>query len=134
MLKIYIASPYTIGSQANNVKRQIDASHILMNNGYAPYTPLLSHFQEMVHTRPEKDWMNLDLEYLKICDAVFRIIPIDDDGNIIPSRGADLEEKIAKENNIPIFFFKSVDDLKKQLNNIKIKIKDRLYALIENAN
>lgn len=117
MYKIYIASPYTNGWQSENVKRQMDASHLLMDKGFAPYTPLLTHFQAMVHPRPESDWLKLDLEYLKVCDAVFRIIPRDNKGNIIPSSGADLEEKTAKENNIPVFHFYSVEDMKKRLDN-----------------
>jgi hypothetical protein len=117
MYKIYIASPYTIGWQNDNVKRQIDAAHLLMDKGFAPYTPLLTHFQAMVHPRPESDWLKLDLEYLKICDAVFRIIPRDDKGNIIPSSGADLEEKTAKENNIPVFHFYSIKNMEDTLKN-----------------
>lgn len=126
MLKIYIASPYTHGWQADNVKRQLDASHILMDHGYAPYTPLLTHFQEMIHTRLEKDWLDLDIEYLKVCDAVFRIIPTDNNGDIIPSKGADLEEETAIKNDIPVFHFHSIKDLKYQLNNERKTVIDKI--------
>ncbi len=117
MYKIYIASPYTLGSQAQNVRRQIDAANILMDFGYAPYTPLLFHFQELVHPRPEHEMLSLELEYLKICDALFRIIPRDENNNVIISKGADIEEQIANNNLIPVYKFLSIDDLRDTLNS-----------------
>ena len=112
MYKIYIASPYTLGGQAQNVRRQIDAANILMDFGYAPYTPLLFHFQELIHPRPEHEMLSLELEYLKICDAVFRIIPRDINNDVIISRGADLEERTANDLLIPVFKFFSVDEIR----------------------
>ena len=55
MIKVYIASLYTKGDVAVNVKRQIDAAHEVMNNGFAPFVPLYSHFQHMVHPRPYEE-------------------------------------------------------------------------------
>jgi hypothetical protein len=34
MIKVYIASPYTIGDVAVNVRHQIDAADELMSSGY----------------------------------------------------------------------------------------------------
>jgi hypothetical protein len=118
MYKIYIASPYTHGWQAENVKRQIDAATLLMDNGFAPYAPLLFHYIELQHPRPESLMLQIELEFLKTCDAVFRIIPRDKNGQIIPSKGADLEEKTAKKHGIPVFHFHSVEDLKENLSRI----------------
>jgi len=133
MYKIYIASPYTLGGQAQNVRRQIDAGDVLMDFGYAPYTPLLFHFLELVHPRPEHEMLALKLEYLKVCDAVFRIIPMDKNDDIIISKGADLEEQTADDNLIPVFTFFSVDSIRDILNtkSKKQKIDQQIFNSIE---
>lgn len=79
MIKVYIASPYTIGDVARNVKEAMDTADKLMNLGFAPFCPLYSHFQHMAHPRPYHDWMRLDLEWLKVCDCLLRL-PGESDG------------------------------------------------------
>ena len=101
MIKVYIASPYTLGDIAVNVKRQIDAVDELMNYGFAPFAPLYSHFQHMVHPRPYEDWVDVDLEWVKVCDCVLRL-----DGE---SKGADGEVNLAQTMGKPIFY--SVEDV-----------------------
>jgi len=95
MIKVYIASPYTIGDCAINVRRQIDAANELMNNGFAPFVPLYSHFQHMIHPRPYQDWVDIDLVWVESCDALLRL-----DGE---SKGADGEVDHALKHNIPVF-------------------------------
>jgi len=102
MVKVYIASPYTLGDVAVNVKRQIDCADELRNYGFAPFAPLYSHFQHMAHPRPYSDWVKIDLEWVKVCDALLRL-----EGE---SKGADGEVDFARENNIPVFY--SIDALK----------------------
>ena len=102
MKMVYIASPYTIGDMAQNVKRQIDAADELMNVGFCPIIPLLSHFQHMVHPRPYEDWMEIDKEKLRRCDVVLRLPG--------ESKGADIEVALAHELGIPVF--KSVNWVK----------------------
>lgn len=101
MIKVYIASPYTLGDVAVNVKRQMDVADTLMNEGFAPFVPLYSHFQHMVHPRPYQDWIKIDLEWVTVCDCMLRL-----DGK---SSGADGEEKYAKELGMNIFY--SVEEL-----------------------
>lgn len=101
MIKVYIASPYTKGDVAVNVKRQLDCVDTLMNFGFAPFAPLYSHFQHMAYPRPYEDWIKIDLEWVKVCDCLLRL------GG--ESSGADGEVKFAKQNNIPIFY--SLTDL-----------------------
>lgn len=96
MIKVYIASPYTIGDQAVNVKISMDAAHELMNFGYAPFAPLLSHFQHMMHPRPYEDWMAMDFVWIEACDCVLRIPG--------ESSGADREVKFANEKGIPVYY------------------------------
>ena len=101
MLKVYIASPYTLGDVAVNVKIQMDAADILMNEGFAPFVPLYSHFQHMAHPRPYRDWIILDLEWVKTCDCLLRLPG--------KSSGADGEVRYAKELEKPVFY--SIDEL-----------------------
>lgn len=95
-IKVYIASPYTKGNQAVNVRRQIDMVDLLMNNGFVPYAPLYSHFQHLVHPRPYQDWIDIDLFWVEDCDCLLRL-----DGE---SNGADIEVTHAKENGKPVFY------------------------------
>ena len=109
-IKIYIASPYTNGWMPLNVQRQLALTENLILLGFYPYTPLLNHFTEIYTNKvPEYKWLDLDFEYLKICDAILRIKPLDKNGNEITSYGADLEESLAKKHGIPIFY--DIDDL-----------------------
>jgi hypothetical protein len=96
MIKVYIASPYTIGDVAVNVKFQLDIADTLMNRGFAPFVPLFAHFQHMVHPRSYQDWIDLDLDWISSCDAVLRL------GG--ESKGADGEVNKAKELNKFVFY------------------------------
>lgn len=114
MIRIYIASPYTNGDKQDNVNLQMDAAHELLNRGYAPFTPTLSHYMELRNPRPEHDWLKLDFEYLVLCDVLIRIKPIKD-GFEMKSNGADQEEALARLNDIPVFIFNSIEEMCKYL-------------------
>jgi hypothetical protein len=92
--KIYIASAYTVGDTAINVKRQIDVADQLISLGFAPFAPLMSHFQHMVHPRPYMVWIHLDQEWVLACDAVLRLPGV--------SAGADSEVALARQHGIPV--------------------------------
>ena len=96
MIKVYLASAYRIGDTAINVKRQIDMADRLMDEGFSPYVPVLSHFQHLVHPRDYEDWIRNDLIWLRLCDCILRLVG--------ESEGADLECKEAAKNYIPVFF------------------------------
>jgi len=108
-IKVYIASPYSNGWMPTNIRRQFDAAGELINLGFFPYVPLLTHFMELYTHRTEAHWLQQDFVFLKVCDAVLRLKPVDEMGIEIPSLGADLEETLAMENGIPIFY--SIEDL-----------------------
>jgi hypothetical protein len=103
-IRVYIASPYTKGWMPSNVRLQLETTDKLIDLGYIPYTPLLMHFQEIYSSKDEHVWLKIDFEFLKVCDAVLRIKPIGKDGKEIPSAGADLEEQLANEEGIPVFY------------------------------
>lgn len=102
MKKIYIASQYTVGDAAVNVRRQMDAADQLITLGFAPFVPLMSHFQHMVHPRDYNDWIRLDQDWILSCDVLLRL-----PGG--PSVGADLEVAWAKKNGIPVVY--SIEEL-----------------------
>lgn len=85
--KVYIASPYTKGDTAKNVKRQMDAFDILVKEGFVPYAPLLSHFQHIYSDISYNKWLELDKEWIDVCDCVLRLRG--------PSKGADEEVNYA---------------------------------------
>jgi hypothetical protein len=101
MVKVYIASPYTIGDVAVNVKKQIDVASILMDYGYAPFVPTLAHFQHLMYPRPYQDWLRCDVEWVKCCNALLRLPGT--------SKGADAEVAVAMDNGLPVFY--SIMDL-----------------------
>jgi len=101
MKKVYIASPYTLGDVAVNVKFQMDTFDELVNLGFAPFVPLYSHFQHMMHPRPYEDWVRLDFEWINVCDCLLRL------GG--ESKGADAEVEYVKKLGIPVYY--SIKDL-----------------------
>jgi len=103
MIAVYIASPYTKGDVAVNVKKQIDCYDQLMNLGFAPFAPLYSHFQHMAHPHPYEDWIRVDREWVLRCDCLLRLPG--------ESSGADEEVKLARDNRIPVFH--SITELKR---------------------
>ena len=95
MIKVYIASPYTLGDRETNVRRQIDLFKELIELGFVPFAPLWAHYQELVHHMSDEEWLRWDFAWLDQCDVVIRL-----DGK---SAGADQEEKHANEMGIPVF-------------------------------
>ena len=104
MIKVYIASPYTVGNTGRNVKAQIDAFIHLLDNGYLPFAPLLAHFVHIAHPKPYDYWTAYDNEWLKNCDVLLRLPG--------ESPGADREVELARSLNIPVV--KSLPELIKK--------------------
>lgn len=92
---IYVASPYTRGDVAVNVRRSMEFGDILLRNHLVPVLPLLSHFWHIVSPKDYDVWTTLDLAMVKKCDAVFRMEGV--------SLGADAEVLYAHEHGIPVF-------------------------------
>ena len=103
-IKVYIASPYSNGWMPTNIRRQFDAANQLIGLGYFPMVPLLSHFMELYVHHEEHYWLQHDMVFLKTCDALLRLKPVDEKGNEITSKGADKEEALARECGIPVFY------------------------------
>lgn len=103
-LRVYIAGPYTAPTRREveeNVWTAIRAMHRLMDHGFAPFCPHLSHYAEIRRPRPYEDWMGLDLAMLPVMHALLRLPGT--------SPGADREVTRASELGIPVFL--GEDDL-----------------------
>lgn len=96
MKRIFVSGPYTKGDTQQNVKFSMDITNDLINLGFAPYCPHLTHFLHLNQFQPYEKWLEIDLEYLKICDAILRLPG--------ESKGADLEVSFAVKNKIPVFY------------------------------
>ena len=96
MKMIYIASPYTKGDTADNVRVQMDAFHQLAKAGFCSYAPLISHYQQIYRPLDYETWLSMDLEIVSRCDAVLRL-PGD-------SSGADREVEHAHQCGKPVYF------------------------------
>ena len=96
MIRVYIASPYTIGDQARNVYNSLEVANILIELGLYPFCPLLTHFQHMMFPQSYDKWLELDMEWLKQCTCLLRLPG--------ESKGADLEVQEALDNNLPVFY------------------------------
>ncbi len=88
MIRIYIASPYTKGDREENVKRAMAVFDRLVKQGFAPYAPLLSHYQHQYYPLPYETWLKLDMEWLRQCHALIRLTG--------ESHGADIEMALAR--------------------------------------
>lgn len=91
MIVVYIASAYTIGDVEENVKQQINVGHQLMDLGFCPVLPLLSHFMHLIRQRDYEEWMKIDYELINRSDYILRLPG--------ESKGADREVEYAKKNN-----------------------------------
>lgn len=92
-LRVYIAGPYTKGDPAINTRTAMHLAHELLEMGFAPYCPHLSHFMHLLKPQSWDTWMDLDLAYLEVCDVLVRIPG--------ESRGATIEEAYATKRGIP---------------------------------
>jgi len=123
-LKVYIASPYTKGWSFDNVRRQLKAKDILLNNGFTPFAPLMAHFYQIyTENHDERQMMGWELEWLNVCDFMVRLRVRLEDGSELSSFGSDEEESKANEWGIPIYTFWSLEELEywaKNINPIEI--------------
>lgn len=90
---VYIAGPYSSAPE-QNTRRAIEVGHEVMDAGLTPYVPHLSHFMELVKSRPYEDWMKIDFEFILCADVLVRLIGA--------SSGSDRETEFAKRHAVPI--------------------------------
>jgi len=94
-MRVYIAGPYTKGDVVLNVRKAVETGQKVLEKGHWPYIPHLTHFWHMLYPGEYQQWLDLDMEYLRVCHALVRI-PGD-------SSGADLEVAEANRLGIPVY-------------------------------
>lgn len=95
-ITVYVAGPMTTGDLIENIRNAINTAETIWEHGFIPFVPHLMHFYDIQHPHSYKEWIAYDLEWLRKCDAVFRM-----EGE---SNGADLEVTEARTKEIPVFF------------------------------
>lgn len=100
--KIYVSGPMTgSGVMAENVAKGIEAGRKLIELGFAPYVPQLTHYLDPDNTIAHHVWMDVDLPWVQMADGVLRLPGV--------SSGADTEVRHARACRIPIF--ESIEEL-----------------------
>ena len=95
-LRVYLAGPISQGDVLENVTNAIKLGKRMVKDGLAPYIP---HFDSYMFPGNDISWnafLEWDLEWLPLCEAVFRITG--------ESEGADKEVEVARELSIPVFY------------------------------
>ena len=94
--RIYISGPLTSsGNELENVQAAILACRRLIAAGFAPMVPHLFHYVDPGGEVPHATWMEVDLPWVEVADAVLRLPG--------ESAGADIEEEHARLGGIPVF-------------------------------
>jgi hypothetical protein len=92
---VYVASPYTKGDVAVNVRLNIGVADELAQAGFFPFAPLLTHFWHLLHPHPYEFWCAHDNAWIERCDCLVRL-PGD-------STGADREVELARAKGVPVY-------------------------------
>lgn len=99
---IYVSGPYTADTDEEikaNVHKAIKVAVSIFKKGHYPIVPHLSYWLDAANRvagleMSWHDWMKLDIELLKKCDALFYIAP---------SKGANIEKETAISLNKPVY-------------------------------
>lgn len=118
-MRVYLASPISVGNLFDNINTAIDCFHRLRREGLAPLCPALSVFAggcwldadyepdagdsvavvakaaRLPRGTKHSDWMDVDLPWVSVSDCVLRLPG--------ESRGADEEVAWARARGIPVF-------------------------------
>jgi hypothetical protein len=93
---IYIAGPYSTPYPIYNIRLALEAADRLIASGWGhPVVPHLTGFWDFAYPRRYEEWLALDLESMRGCNAVWRIQGA--------SSGADGEVAEARDLGLPVF-------------------------------
>lgn len=98
--RIYVAGPYSSDPLANT-QTAIAYGNRLLELGYAPFIPHLSHFWHELFDHDYEEWLDYGLEWVKVCDAILRLPG--------ESNGADFETELAAGIDVPVYH--SIEEL-----------------------
>lgn len=92
---VYLAGPIS-SDPLGHTHEAIGIADNLLAKGFVPFVPHLSVLWQMIKPKQHAEWLEMDFEILRRCDALLRI-----PGESI---GADMEVVFAKENGIPVMW------------------------------
>jgi hypothetical protein len=92
---VYISAPYTLGDQLVNVRNACLAGDGILKKGHYPLVPHLTALYHAISPKSYDEWLDLDRHIIPHCDALLRLPG--------KSKGADIEEALAKKLGIPIY-------------------------------
>ncbi|OHB70483.1 MAG: hypothetical protein A2V70_06230 [Planctomycetes bacterium RBG_13_63_9] len=93
--RIYISGPLSSsGNERENVARAVAVARQLIDLGFAPFCPHLSWYLDPAGEIPHDTWMEVDLPWVAVADAVLRIPG--------ESLGADIEVDHARAVGVPV--------------------------------
>lgn len=108
-LRVYVSGPYTADiPEAVEVTAAIKAGQHLLKAGFAPLIPHLSHYWHERHPNHWEEWIELDLAWIAVSDAILRLPG--------PSRGTAIECALADRLGIPIY-----DSIEKLIENPPVR-------------
>lgn len=94
-MRVYIAGPYTKPNPEVNVANAIFMGDWVKALGHSVYIPHLTHFWEKQIHHDYEFWMQHDLEWMDVCDAILRLPG--------ESTGADREVQYARDHGKQVF-------------------------------
>lgn len=102
LFRVYLSGPIGNGNlatpaeQRSNVTLAVTHFVELIRRGFAPFCPHLTYHveQDYGHKVAYQDWLAVDLEWVAVADAIYRLPG--------KSVGADIEVRHAKKLNIPV--------------------------------
>jgi len=96
-MRIYIASAYSKGDVAINVRTAILAADELVKRGHVPYIPHLTHFWHLISPKDYDFWLDYDNSFLDHwAEGVLRVPSY--------SLGADKEMARARRLGLPVYY------------------------------
>lgn len=96
-MRVYIASAYTKGDVAVNVRDAILIADELIKLGHTPYIPHLTHFWHLVSPHEIQFWYEYDNSFLDHWAECVLRLPNE-------SNGADQEVMRAVKRGIPVYY------------------------------
>jgi hypothetical protein len=92
--RVYVSGPYSRGDVEWNVLEAMRIGNLIMLAGHAPFVPHLTHHFHAKFPHDYSTWLAVDLVFLSVCDALYRIPGY--------SVGADVEVMEALRLGIPV--------------------------------
>ena len=96
-MRIYIASAYTKGDAALNVRRVIEVADELLWRGHIPYVPHLTHLWHLISPKSPSCWYDYDNSFID--HWAEGLLRLDND-----SIGADNEVVRALKLGLPVYY------------------------------